>query len=143
MPRVLPPWAARYLKNTSFRLAEKLDTVGQIQAEAKAAGATLKNNGKGGLDPKLALAVFQRDKWTCQIPGCKTPKENLDLDHVAGHQKEIAQDPEADKWLKAQAKKPKSDDLDSLHVLCSRHHDLCHVREDALDAGKSPPPMTK
>ena len=141
MPRVLPPWAARHLARTSNRLAETIDTVQQIQKEAKKAGATLKNNGKGGLDPKLALAVFQRDKWTCQIPGCKTAQENLDLDHIAGHQQEIAADPEADKWLKEQAKKPKGDNLASLHVLCARHHDLVHTRENAIEDGDTPPKL--
>ena len=119
------------------------EVVATIQREAQAAGATLKNNGKGGLDPNLVLKVFRRDKYTCQVPNCKTPKKDSDIDHIGGHAAELEQDPEASAWLKEQAEKGKENTLDGLHVLCGRHHDLVHQRDRAIEDGKRPPPMTK
>jgi len=139
-------WARRRAEaeqKETAQAARKPEVVKKIQAEAKAAGATLASGGKGGLDPELALAVFRRDKFRCRVPGCKTPQEKLDLDHVSGHPKEIAHDPEADAWLKKQAKKPKRDNMDSLNVLCLRHHDLMHQRERAIEDGKEVPPSPK
>lgn len=118
-------------------------TVETIQREAKAAGATLKSDGKGGLDPKLALKVFRRDKYTCKVPGCKTAKENLDLDHIGGHAAELEEDPKAAAWLKKEAAKGKQNTPDGIHVLCGRHHDMVHQRERAIEADKKPPPMTE
>jgi hypothetical protein len=110
----------------------------KIVEGAKRAGATLANGGKGGLEPDLALRVFQRDKFTCQVPGCSTPQEDLDLDHIGGHPLEIADDVEATKWLKEQAAKGKQDTEDGIHVLCLRHHNMVHDRERALEDGEKP-----
>jgi 5-methylcytosine-specific restriction endonuclease McrA len=139
VPRVLPPWAARHLARTSNRLAETIDTVQQIQKEAKKAGATLKNNGKGGLDPKLALAVFQRDKWTCQNTNCPTPKQDLSLDHIAGHAKELRNaNAQRDPALRQGMELGHVDKVAALHVLCGPCHDGVHARERAIQDGKRP-----
>lgn len=139
-------WARRTLgaaRKDRRTAKEGSDLRQQLVDEAKAAGANLANEGEGGLDPALALKVFQRDKFTCCIPKCSTPKKDLDLDHLSGHPLELAEDPEADKWLKEQAKKPKDDSMGGLHVICKRHHDLVHERERALEDGKKPPEMAK
>jgi hypothetical protein len=117
--------------------------VKRIQAEAKAHGTTLKSDGKGGLDPRLALKVFRRDGWKCAVPGCKTAQVDLDLDHLGGHAEEIADDPKASAWLKEQAEKGKQNNEDGLHAICARHHDLVHQRERAIEDGKKPAPMKK
>lgn len=144
MTTTIQDWAARK-KKADRRAAGKAGSdesvVATIQAEAKDAGATLKNDGKGGLDPRLALTVFRRDKWTCQVPNCKEPQENLDLDHIGGHAHELEEDPEASTWLKEQAEKGKQNTPDGLHVLCARHHDMVHQRDRAIEEGETPPPM--
>jgi hypothetical protein len=138
MPR-LGAWARRH----AARTGGDDSTVATIQREAKAAGAELKNAGRGGLDAKLALKVFRRDKYTCKVPGCKTAKEALDLDHIGGHAHELEQDPKAAAWLKKEAAKGKQNTPDGIHVLCGRHHDMVHQRERAIEDGKRPPPMAK
>jgi len=67
----------------------------KLRREAKAAGATLETNGEGGLPPSLVLGRMRRDKWRCTNEHCPNPKKNLTVDHISGHPKEIAQDPEA------------------------------------------------
>ena len=115
----------------------------KIRRMAKLAGATLANDGKGGLDPKLALESFKRGKFRCSVPGCKTPKDKVDLDHIGGHAAELEQDPKAAAWLKAEAEKGKENTPDGLHTLCARHHDMVHQRDNAIEDGKTPPPMSK
>ncbi len=114
-----------------------------IQKEAKAAGATLANGGRGGLDPRLALAVFRRDKFRCTVSGCNAPKNNIDLDHISGHPKEIQQDPKArdNPKLKAGIKAGHTSKMAALHVICEKHHNKAHERERAIDKGKTPAPM--
>lgn len=146
MPRKLEGWARRKIKADRRRAAKAktdADVVATIQREAKAAGATLKNHGKGGLDPNLALKVFRRDEYACQVPNCKTPKEEVDLDHIGGHAHELEEDPEASAWLKEQAEKGKENTPEGIHCLCGRHHDMVHERDRAIENGKQPPPMTK
>ena len=128
-------YAAKVLSDDAIR--EK------IRRMAKLAGATLNNGGKGGLDPKLALEVFKRGKFRCSVPGCKTPKDKVDLDHIGGHAAELEQDPKAAAWLKEEAEKGKENTPDGLHTLCARHHDMVHQRDNAIEDGKTPPPMSK
>lgn len=145
MPSPVKEWARRRSKATREQAAQAARApkiVEQIRREAKAAGATLAHGGQGGLDPKLALRVFRKDKWRCQIPNCETPKEKIDLDHIGGHPHELLNDPEADAWLKAEAEKGKQNTTDGIHVLCLRHHDLVHTREREIEDGKQPQPMT-
>lgn len=122
------------------RAAEVVKT---IQREAEEAGATLKNDGKGGLDPRLALKVFRREEYTCAVPKCKTPKEDLDLDHIGGHPLEIQDDPEADAFIKRAAKMGHKDSTQNIHCVCARHHDMFHERERALEDDEKPPKMSK
>lgn len=139
-------WGARQVGSIRSRRRAAIkgaDIRKQIQDEAKKAGATLANNGKGGLDPELALRVFQRDKFKCQVPGCTTSQVDVDLDHIGGHPLEIKDDPDADKWLKEQAAKGKQDTEDGIHCLCMRHHNMVHDRERKLEDGKEPKDMPK
>ena len=46
--------------NAQERLALK-----KMRREAKAAGATLENNGEGGLAPSLVLGIMRRDHFRC------------------------------------------------------------------------------
>jgi len=147
MPRKLAGWAARKVKNARRQTGKAMsdeDVVATIQREAKAAGATLANDGKGGLDPRLALERFRAARWKCGNKFCPTPNEDLDLDHTSGHPKEIFESLKS--WqnpkLRAAATKangPKDDRFVS--VLCRACHDCCHQRERAIENGKSPPPM--
>lgn len=146
MPRKYLAWARRRIKADRKAAAKgkgKADVVAQIQKEAKAHGATLANDGKGGLDPELALKVFRRDKWRCSNENCPTPKEDLDLDHISGHPDEIEEDPEAKerKDLKEGVELGHVDDPDALHVLCKKCHDAVHSRERAIEQGQKPKPM--
>jgi len=121
--------------------------VRQIQREAREHGATLANGGKGGLDPRLARAVFRRDGYRCTNKHCPTPKRRVTLDHISGHPKEIREDSEARKRkdLKRGVKMGHVNKLDALHTLCEDCHteasNSVHARENAIEAGKKPPPM--
>jgi hypothetical protein len=143
MPRKLLGWARRRVKADRRAKSDAKDkaVVEQIRSEAAEHGVTLANDGEGGLDPALALRVFQRDGWRCSIPGCTTAQEDLDLDHIGGHPHELLEDPEADEWLKQEAQKGKQDTEAGIHVLCLRHHDAVHTRERAIEQGDKPKPL--
>jgi hypothetical protein len=142
-------WARRNERRgtrENAKAARATKIVATIQREAKENGATLANGGKGGLDPALALKVFRRDKFRCTNEDCPTPKKDLDLDHISGHKKEIAEDPKAkkDPVLKKGAKLGHVDKVAALHVLCRKCHvgkNGVHARENAIEEGKKPPPM--
>ena len=147
MPRPLLAWARAKKKasrHAAGRALSDAEVVATIQREAKAAGATLANDGKGGLDPHLALNRFRGAKWRCQNPYCPSPKEDLDLDHASGHPREIFdslkswQNPKL-RAAATEADGPKDDRF--VHVLCAKCHDAVHERERALEHGKQPPPM--
>lgn len=114
-----------------------------IQREARRHGATLAHDGKGGIDPMVALETFREAKWRCENPKCPTPRKNLDLDHQSGHPEEILEDPEArrDPRSRAAAADPDPKDDDFLHCLCENCHDHAHQRERAIEDGKKPQPM--
>jgi len=146
MPRKNLNWARSRRQRDRKRNAAAISkgaVLRQIQEEAKAAGATLKSDGKGGIDPEKALAVFRKAKWRCENPHCPAPNKDLDLDHQSGHPREIFEDPDAWKDPKAlrAAKDPDPKDDSTLHVLCAKCHDAVHQRERALEEGKDPPPM--
>lgn len=52
-----------------------------LQREAKRAGATLANDGKGGLPPSLVLGVMRRDDFTCKRCG---KQDDLIVHHKGG-----------------------------------------------------------
>jgi 5-methylcytosine-specific restriction endonuclease McrA len=146
MPRKLERWASRRQKRAARNIRESTEgkqIVETIRKEAKERGSTLARDGEGGLDPNLALKVFRRDDYKCQVPKCKTARKDVDLDHIGGHAHEIEEDPEASKWLKEQAEKGKQNTPEGLHCICARHHDRAHDRERAIDNGNKPPPMGK
>lgn len=146
MPRLLVSWAKKRA-GSAARSAARAKNAGavvkRIQQEAKENGATLANDGKGGVDPRLALKLFRRAKWRCENPDCPDPKKDLDLDHLSGHPKEILAepDPSQKKRLKEGAKEGHVDTVKALHVLCHACHDRVHDRERAIEKGKQPPPM--
>lgn len=149
MPKPGKDWARRRGRQQDKKnagSAKANEVVQTIRKEAEEAGATLKNGGKGGLDPKLALKAFREADWKCENPNCPDPKKDLDLDHQSGHPMEIFEDPEAWKNPKARAaakvgeKGDKKDDR-FVHVLCAACHDAVHERERALENGDEPPPM--
>lgn len=120
--------------------------VRQIQREAREHGATLANGGKGGLPPLIALKAFRAGGWKCSNKHCPSPKKDLDLDHPSGHAKEIQQDPEARKRrdLRRAVKMGHVPKAGAIHVLCRKCHvgrGGVHARENAIEAGKKPPPM--
>lgn len=146
MPRKFERWAQRHQKRAARNVgkaSQDQKIVETIRREAKEKGSTLARDGEGGLDPNLALKVFRRDDYQCQVPNCKTAREMVDLDHLGGHEHELEEDPEAAEWLKEQAEKGKENTPDGLHCLCERHHDMVHERERAIDNGNKPPPMVK
>lgn len=114
-----------------------------LKREAKEAGATLKNGGKGGLNPALALLVFRRDEFTCRNEDCPDPKKDLDLDHISGHAREIEEDPKARKNpdLKKGVDLGHVDIPEALHVICAACHDAVHEREREIEEGEDPDPM--
>lgn len=114
-----------------------------IQREARRHGATLAHDGRGGLDPMIALRTFREAGWRCENPHCPTPKKELDLDHQSGHPDEILEDPEArrDRRSREAAADPDPKDDAFLHCLCAACHDAVHERERAIEQGKEPEPM--
>jgi hypothetical protein len=146
----LEKWAKdrkRSITNNSKGAADGGKILKTIQAEAKANGATLAQGGKGGVNPKIALDLFRKAKWRCENKHCPTPKQNITLDHISGHPKEIAADPEA--VGRADLKKGIAmghvNEEDALHVLCEKCHTgpkgSVHARENQIEAGKKPTPM--
>ena len=146
MPRKYEGWATRKVHAVRRKAGKSMsdaEVVATIQREAKAAGATLENEGKGGVDPRICLAVFRRDHWRCSNKHCPTPQKELTLDHISGHPKEIAKDPEAKKRkdLKQGIALGHVNDPKALHAICAACHDSVHQRERAIENGKAPPPM--
>lgn len=146
MPRKYSSWARRKIRADRRAAADSADAekvVKEIQTEAEENDATLANDGKGGIDPRIALKVFRRAKWRCENDKCPTPKDELDLDHISGHPAEIQEDDRARKNRKLEkgVKKGHVDDTDALHVLCKKCHDAVHQRERAIENDKKPAPM--
>jgi hypothetical protein len=142
----LERWARRRVRadrRGTAEARERARVLAQIQKEAAAAGATLQNDGKGGIDPTIALKLFREAKWRCPNEDCPDPKKEITLDHASGHPKEILADARArkDPKLRAAAKMPDPKDDDGLRVICAACHDRVHERERAIDAGKKPRPM--
>lgn len=134
------------VKNNAKHAADAPKLLKTIQAEAKANGATLAQGGKGGVDPKIALALFRKAKWRCGNKHCPSPKKNITLDHISGHPKEIAADPEARKRgdLKKGIAMGHVNKESALGVLCENCHTGpggVHARENQIEAGKKPDPM--
>ena len=115
----------------------------KIRRMAKLAGATLANDGKGGLPAATALAVFKRDRWKCTNKHCPAPKKNITLDHISGHADEIEADPEARNRddLQEGIELGHVDKPEALHVLCAACHDRVHEREREIQDGDKPEPM--
>ena len=146
MARKLEGWARRKItagRRAAGKAMSDADVVATIQREAKEHGTTLEKDGKGGVDPRIALTVFRRDHWRCSNEHCPTPQKDLTLDHISGHPKEIAKDPEAKnrKDLKQGIALGHVNDPKALHAICAACHDEVHQRERAIENGKTPPPM--
>lgn len=124
--------------NAQERMALK-----KMRREAKAAGATLENNGEGNLPPSFCLGIFRKGKWRCDNEDCPAPQKLITLDHISGHAEEIAANPGARrrKDLKKGIALGHVNKPEAMHVLCSACHDACHQRERAIDDGERPQPM--
>ena len=104
-----------------------------MQREAAAAGATLANEGKGGLPSQAVLGAMRKAKFHCQICG---RQENLSVHHKAHLAKPSAR--MARLWKKL----PHADER-GLAVACTDCHDRLHSRDrkGAFDgAGGEPAP---
>jgi 5-methylcytosine-specific restriction endonuclease McrA len=144
--RRLLDWASRRKRAGRRRIGDakaKGNVVATIQREAEKHDATLENDGKGGIDPAIALKVFRRDKWRCSNKKCPTPKKDITLDHISSHASEIFDSPASrnNAVLTAGAHKGHVDEVEALHTLCAACHDRVHQRERAIAENKSPPPM--
>lgn len=125
----------RWMKSTEKpeKKKEKEDGPGEqraykkLLAEAEEHGATLANEGKGGLPSSLVLGVFRRDEYRCKRCGLR---ENLSLHHKGGIVKS--------KWL---SKKGHSNDPNNIAVICDKCHDDIHeeAREDGDDSSQVKP----
>lgn len=100
-----------------------------LRVEAKAAGAPLTTNGKGGLPPSLVLGVMRRDQYTCKR--CGTRGENsggLGVHHKGGLDNPVSA------WLAGKAKR---NDFNNLVTICRNCHDGVHDE----DRAREPPPQ--
>lgn len=123
--------------------AQEKNALKKIRREAKAAGATLENNGEGHLRPSLVLGIMRRDKFRCANEDCPTPNKNITIDHISGHAKEIAADPKARrrKDLKRGIAAGHVSKMEALHTICAACHTRVHDREREIDDGRKPEPM--
>jgi hypothetical protein len=98
-----------------------------MQREAKQAGATLANEGKGGLPSSLVLHVMRRDRYQCKVCG---GKDSIGVHHKGG----IV----ASKWL---SQKGHENTPDNLVVICDDCHDNVHedAREEGIDSSQVTP----
>lgn len=91
----------------------------QLLIQARRAGATLQNEGKGGLPSSLVLGVMKRDEFRCKRCG---GQENLTMHHKAGIVESA--------WL---SRKGHANEPNALVTLCAHCHDVLH--NDAKAAG--------
>jgi 5-methylcytosine-specific restriction endonuclease McrA len=89
-----------------------------MRKEAKLRGATLHDNGEGGLPSSLVLGVMRRDKYKCKR--CGTRKD-LTMHHK-GHLKNPTS-----RWL---AKKGRESDPNNIVTLCVNCHDAIHQEDE-------------
>jgi len=97
----------------------------KLQTEAKAAGATLASDGKGGLPFSLVLHVMRRDEYRCHRCG---GQKDLSLHHKAH-----LDNPQS-KWLKKKAQVENKNDPALLATICAPCHDAIH-EEDRAEGG--------
>ncbi len=97
--------------------AQESNALENMRSEAKRSGATLLNNGEGGLSPSLVLGVMRRDRYECKRCG---KKKNLTLHHKGHLQNPVS------KWL---SKKGHSNDPNNLVVVCGECHDGIHEED--------------
>lgn len=99
----------------------------KLRDEARRAGATLPNGGKGGLPPSLVLGVMRRDQFTCKVCG---GQENIGVHHKGG----IVES----KWL---SMKGHSNEPNNLVTICEPCHDRIHqkARAEGTDSSQVTP----
>lgn len=106
---------------------EEQGALKKLQAEAKAAGATLATGGKGGLPSSMVLGRMRRDDYECKVCG---GKENLSMHHKAG----IVES----EWLNKKGHKLQ---FNNLVTICEDCHDQLHeeARAKGVDSSQVTP----
>ncbi len=105
----------------------KKTTLEVTQAEARRYGATLENDGHGGLDPKLAQKVFRKFGYKCARCGTR---KNISLHHKGG----ILDSKKLDDM-------GHENTVRNLACLCAKCHDKIHdmAREKGIDSSQVKP----
>lgn len=104
--------------------ANEAKALAKLQAEAKANGATLATEGKGGLAPSLVLGLMRRDKFTCKKCG---GQKDLSVHHKAGTPNLVS---------RALRKRGHSNDPKNLATICKECHDSVHEEDRDAAAQK-------
>jgi 5-methylcytosine-specific restriction endonuclease McrA len=119
----LDHWA----RNRGSKSPRKMTTLEQTQAEAKRYGATLENDGHGGLDPKLAQKAFRKGGYKCARCGTR---KNISLHHKGG----IIDSEKLDEM-------GHENNVENIAVLCPKCHDFIHekARERGIDSSQVKP----
>jgi hypothetical protein len=106
---------------------QEQDALARLQKEAKEAGASLANDGKGGLPPSLVLHVMRRDEFRCKNCG---KQEGLIVHHKGGIVRS--------KKLSDMGHKNIPQNIDTVCEDCEdRQHDK--AREDGVDSSQVEP----
>lgn len=99
----------------------------RMRIEARQAGATLTDAGRGGLPSSLVLGVMRRDGYTCTKHGDKGKGDcgGLGVHHVGGV--------DAPTSL-ALARMAHKNDRRNLTTICAKGHDEVHAKDRKVDA---------
>ncbi|KKN72064.1 hypothetical protein LCGC14_0414590 [marine sediment metagenome] len=117
-------WVRGQPKKPKKLSPDERKALARLRREAKKAGATLRNYGRGGLPPSLALGVMRRDGFTCKVHGDHGEGENggLTLHHKGGTGLSA--------WLRS---KGTSNDVNNLVTICHRAHGNIHEHTDKIE----------
>lgn len=108
--------------------AQERAALRKMRREAKAGGATLHNDGRGGLPPSRVLGVMRRDEWRCKKCG---GNQRLSLHHKSEHMA----DPKARARSRLLRREGRVDAASNLATICQSCHDAIH-QEDRKEHGE-------
>lgn len=130
MSKTLAEWAGRQARRDKAAArparaglsAPERRALHLLRREAKAAGASLENRGRGGLSPSLVLHVMRRDGYACKL--CEGREHALTLHHKGGVVEK--------RWV---ALRGPRNEPSSLLTVCGPCHDRVHAeyREAAAE----------